>query len=108
MKKWKNEAEYQAYLIDKIDCMFNRRAMVLKNDSSYRQGIPDLVVFYEGKWAWLEVKIAEKAPHRPNQNWYIEWADERAFGKFIYPENEDRILEQLFDYFVIHGRINND
>ena len=98
MKQSAREAAYQALLIPRI-----KEALpgsdVLKNDSGYRQGIPDLSVFYEGRWAWLEVKAYEGAPEQPNQSYYVEWAASRAFGAFIYPENEEEVLHALQQAF---------
>ena len=42
-------------------------AIVLKNDASYIQGIPDLIVLYNDKWASLEIKKNKKAACQPNQ-----------------------------------------
>lgn len=88
------ERDYQAKLIKKIkrllpDCL------VLKNDTSYLQGVPDLTVFYEGRWAFLEVKVSIDAAQQPNQDYYVRWANGHAFGAFIYPENEKEVLHDL-------------
>lgn len=73
--------------------------VVMKNDSSYIQGIPDLTVFYKDKWAALECKRSEKAPHRPNQDYYISMLDEMSFARFVWPENEKEILDELQSAF---------
>lgn len=73
--------------------------VVMKNDSSYIQGIPDLTVFYKGKWAAFECKRSEKAPHRPNQDYYISMLDEMSFARFVWPENEKEILDELQSAF---------
>ena len=46
--------------------------IVIKNDPTYIQGFPDLLVLYDDKWAALEVKTDREAPHRPNQEYYVE------------------------------------
>lgn len=91
------ERDYQRDLIPKIKDMFPRGMCdVLKNNSGYRQGIPDLTVFYGPYWAWLEVKPSEYATQEPNQEWYVDWANRiGAFGAFIYPENEKEVLGAL-------------
>lgn len=48
------ENEYQSRLIRRIKHMLPG-SMILKNDSGYLQGIPDLTVFYKSRWATLEV-----------------------------------------------------
>jgi hypothetical protein len=92
------EGEYQAVLIAKLKRIFPG-CMVLKNDSGYRQGIPDLMVLFRDRWAMLEVKAYATAPLRPNQQYYVDWAAENSFGAFIYPENEEDILSALQEAF---------
>lgn len=69
--------------------------MVLKNDANYIQGIPDLTVFYENKWAMLECKRSENEQHQPNQDYYVERMDEMSFARFICPENMEEVLYDL-------------
>lgn len=88
------ESEFQKKLIDKLRDMFPG-CVVLKNDSGYRQGIPDLTVLYRDRWAMLEVKASANAPVRPNQPHYVEWAAMNSFGAFIYPSNEQEVLSAL-------------
>lgn len=49
------ESNFQAQLIRELKTMFPG-CIVVKNDSSYIQGIPDLTIFYKNKWATLECK----------------------------------------------------
>lgn len=89
------ESQYQKQVIDRIHGMFDR-PLVLKNDSSYIQGIADLTIFVGEKWAFLEVKASESSPSQPNQEYYIEWANQQgAFAAFIYPENEEEVFRGL-------------
>lgn len=88
------ESIYQGKLIKEIE----RRlpgCVILKNDSSYLQGIPDLLVLYKDKWAMLEVKASITARTQPNQQVYIDQFDTMSFGAFIYPENEEEVLYDL-------------
>ena len=71
----------------------------MKNDSSYIQGIPDLLVLHKNKWASLENKKSVKAKKQPNQEYYVDKMNEMSFSRFIYPENKDEVLNELHEYF---------
>ena len=74
--------------------------MVLHLDPNEIQGIPDLLILYKNKWAVLEGKKSAKAPHRPNQDYYVDLMDDMSFAAFIYPENKDEVLDELYLYFT--------
>lgn len=90
----KLESQFQAQLIKDLKSMFPR-CIVLKNDPNYLQGIPDLTIFWNDKWATLEVKKNETASHQPNQDYYVGMMDEMSFSRFIYPENKEEVLYEL-------------
>lgn len=88
------ENKFQANLIKDIK---NRipGCIVMKNDSSYIQGIPDLLVLHNDKWAALECKKNSKASKRPNQEYYINKMDDMSFARFVCPENREEVLNDL-------------
>lgn len=88
------ESEFQARLIGRIESLFPG-CLILKNDSGYMQGIPDLAIFYGERWAMLEVKASERARHQPNQDYYIQLLDSMSFAAFINPSNEEDVLDAL-------------
>lgn len=90
----KLERDFQAKLIKEIKDRFPG-CMVLKNDSSYIQGIPDLLILFEDKWASLEVKRSNTASHRPNQEYYVDLMNNMSFSRFICPENKEDILHEM-------------
>lgn len=94
----KLERDFQAKLIKELKAEF-KGCMVMKLDSSYIQGIPDLLVLYNDKWAVLEVKRSSNAKHRPNQDHYVKHMDEMSFSRFIYPENKEEVLDELRQVF---------
>lgn len=59
------------------------------------QGFPDLLILYNDKWAALEVKRKSDAPHRPNQDHWVQHLDTMSFASFIYPENEEDVMNAL-------------
>lgn len=96
------ENEYQRKLIRKLRAMFPG-CVILKNDSAYQQGVPDLTLFVGPFWAMLEVKIDEKAKEQPNQRHFVERLSEMSFAAFIYPENEPEVLVALQQAFAVSG-----
>ena len=89
------ERDYQAKLIKKIYSMFPEHTIVLKNDSSYIQGFPDLLILHEGKWAALETKKSRHAAHQPNQDYYVDLLGQMSYAAFIFPENEEEVLGEV-------------
>lgn len=89
------EGQYQQELKKKIRKRLPE-AVILKNDPNWLQGFPDLTVLYKDRYAILEVKKDRSAEVQPNQSYYIEkvhdWA---AFSSFIFPENEEEVLDGL-------------
>lgn len=96
------ESKFQANLIKKIKNRFEG-AIVLKNDSSYIQGIPDLLILWHERWAALECKKSETASRRPNQEYYVSLMNDMSFAAFIYPENEEDILDAIQRSFEAEG-----
>jgi hypothetical protein len=88
------ESKYQAKLIKKLKHLFPG-SIVLKNDPNYIQGFPDLLILYKKKWAALETKRSENATHRPNQDYYVDKLNKMSFSAFIFPENEEEVLNEL-------------
>ena len=94
MKASQLESKFQGDLVREIHDMLED-CIVMKNDSSQIQGIPDLIVIYRNRWAMLEVKPFEKAVHQPNQDYYVDKFNDWSFAAFIYPENKEEILDGL-------------
>lgn len=88
------ENVYQAKLIKKLKHLF-KGCIVLKNDPSYLQGVPDLLVLYKNKWAMLEVKPSSYFTPQPNQNYYIKTLNKMSFAAYIFPEIEEEVLLDL-------------
>lgn len=92
------EAIFQRSLKKELNRLFPG-CLIMKNDATDIQGIPDLTVLYKKKWAMLECKISENAKHQPNQDYYVNWLGEIGFARFIYPENRFEVMEELRRYF---------
>lgn len=89
---------FQAKLKKELKEMFPG-CIITKLDSGDIQGIPDLLILYGERWAALEVKRNAKAKRQPNQEYYVEQMNDIGFSSFIYPENKDEVLKDLYDYF---------
>ena len=90
----KLERDFQGQLIKDIKQMFPG-CIVMKNDSSYIQGIPDLLILHNDKWASLECKKKANANRQPNQEYYVDKMDKMSFSRFIFPENKESVLSEL-------------
>lgn len=90
----KDESKFKSKLIEELERRFPG-CFITKNDESICQGIPDLLVLYNDKWAMLETKSGQKAKHRPNQDLYVAEFNKMSFAAFIFPENMKEVLDDL-------------
>jgi hypothetical protein len=90
----KSETVYRRYLINKLKDMFPG-CVILKNDPSELQGVPDILVLFKHMWAMLEIKLSSVASKQPNQDYYIEEFGRMSYASFINPQNEDEVLNDL-------------
>lgn len=96
------ESTFQAKLIRELKDMFPG-CMVMKTDPTYIQGIPDLLILYNDKWASLECKQSKSAKRQPNQPYYVDKMDKMSFSRFICPENKEDVLLELQQSFATCG-----
>ena len=92
------ESQFQAKLIKELKKLFPG-CIVMKSDSGYLQGIPDLLILFNDKWAALECKQCAGAKKQPNQEYYVGKMDEMSFSRFICPENKEKVLHDLQQSF---------
>lgn len=88
------EKDYQAKLIKKIKSRLPE-SIVMKQDANYKQGVPDLIILNKNNWAALEVKQSAKASKRPNQEYYVDKMNSMSYASFIFPENEEDVLNAM-------------
>lgn len=90
------ERDFQKKLIKDVKKKFPG-CMVLKNDPTYIQGIPDLLILYKKRWAALECKKSKKASKKPqpNQEHYIKKMNKMSYASFVYPENKKGVMNEL-------------
>lgn len=93
------ESEFQSKLIKELKSTFPG-IEIMKQDAKYRQGQPDLVLFYKNHYAMLECKNSVTASHRPNQDYYVSKFNDWSYASFAYPENKDYVIDQLKEVFA--------
>lgn len=93
------ESQFQKNLINTLKQTYPG-CIILKNDPTYIQGIPDLLILWEDHWATLECKRSSSAIHRPNQQYYVDKMNSMSFSSFIYPENKQEVLDELNRFFM--------
>ena len=96
------ESRFQAKLIRELREKYPG-CVILKNDPNYIQGFPDLTILYKDRWAVLECKRSEGERHRPNQDYYVEKLNGMSYSSFIFPENRERVLNELEQAFKSGG-----
>lgn len=94
------EKDFQSNLIKEIKTTFPK-SIVLKNDPTYIQGFPDLLILYKDKWAALECKTGHKAHKQPNQEYYIDTLGKMSYASFVNPKNKEEVLNELRTAFGI-------
>ena len=92
------ERDFQKNLIQELKERFPG-CVVMKNDSSYIQGIPDLTVLYRDRWVVLELKRASGSSRRPNQSFYVEKLNEMSYAAYIHPGNKEQVLDEVLRSF---------
>ena len=77
--------------------------IVLKNDSEFKPGIPDLTVLFPyGFWATLEVKLWHRSLKEPNQDYYVDLLNDMCFAAFINQDNEEEVFLALQSAYESH------
>lgn len=92
------ESTYRVKLINKLETMFPG-CVILKLDPREQQGIPDIIILFNNRWAMLELKFAPGAHEQPNQRYYVDVFDKMSFAAFINPEIEEEVLDDLQQSF---------
>lgn len=88
------ESGFQDRIRKDIESRFPE-CMIFKMDQI--QGIPDLLILNGKKWASLECKRTKDASRRPNQEYYVNRMNDMSFSRFIYPENKEEVLHDLYE-----------
>ena len=90
----KRENEFQPELIKELNRRFPG-CLILKNDPTYIQGIPDLLVLKGEHWVALETKRSRNAAHQRNQNYYVNLMNDMSMAYFVDPANKEEVLDEI-------------
>jgi hypothetical protein len=88
------ETKFRIDLVHELEDLFDG-CIILLGNSSYIQGIPDILILWRDRWAALECKDRRTARKEPNQQYYVNKMNEMSFAAFVYPENKDDVLNDL-------------
>ncbi len=88
------ERDFQSRVIKQLSKILTD-SLIIKLDPGYIQGIPDLLILREDKWAALETKQTSNSKYRPNQRYYLDKMNQMSFARSINQENEDLIYAQV-------------
>ena len=88
------ENKFKTELVKELHSRFPG-CITLHLDPNEIQGIPDLLILYNDKWATLEGKKSLRESHRPNHDYYVNLMNKMSFSRFICPENKEEILNEL-------------
>ncbi len=88
------ESKFQSDLVKELRIIFPG-AIVTKLNANHIQGIPDILILYNDRWAALECKKSANESFRPNQLYYLEKMNKMSFAAAIFPENKKEVLDGL-------------
>ena len=91
----KLEKNFQRNLIKELEQIYNNPDSDVITKFEDIQGYPDILILHHDQWAMLECKKSKDAPHRPNQDFYVNRLNKMSFARFIYPENKEEVLNDL-------------
>lgn len=91
----KLERDFQPELKKEIKRRFPECVIIKQDPNASFQGVPDLLLLCEDKWALLETKRDPSSPARPNQPYYVDKFNKMSFSAFVNPDNMDEVLDDL-------------
>ncbi len=90
------ESGFQDSLIEKLKTMFPNCRIFKMNQ---HQGIPDLLILFNERWAMLECKQKANSSKRPNQDYWVSFYNNMSFARFISKNNCAEVLDELQQTF---------
>lgn len=94
----KLEKEFESDYLDRLEKEFPG-CVIIKGNSTMRQGIPDRLLLHEDNWAFLEFKRASNSDQQENQEYYIQKFGEMSYASFVHPGNADEVISEIHQAF---------
>ena len=88
------EGKFQTWFREQLEFCFPG-CLVVKLDTRYATGVPDLIMLWENKWATFEMKDGPNAKRQPLQDHYVEKMNDMSFSAFVHPENFEEVLDAV-------------
>jgi len=86
-----------------LDAEIKRRfpgCVIKKQDPlTDHQGIPDKLILWNDHWGMLESKAYTKAKRQPNQEYWVDYYNDKSFAAFVSPENYLDVLDTMESKF---------
>ena len=78
--------------------------IVTKLEADFNNGIPDILILHENKWATLEAKknkneVTKQRRNKMSQDHYVASMNAMSFSRYVYPENKEEVLNELKIHF---------
>lgn len=88
------EKDFQSKVIKWLK---SKGCVVLKyqQNATTIQGVADVFFCKEGFYGFLECKKNKNSPLRPGQKQFIDKIDDWSYGAIVYPENWEKIKDEL-------------
>ncbi len=96
------EKDFEAKFLGDLRIKFPG-CIILKNDSFLMPGFPDRLILFGDRWAAFEFKKEDGSHIQPNQAYYIDLLNSMSYASFVFPENAERVLNELQQAFGIAG-----
>ena len=97
------EGSFKSRFIKRIENEFPG-CIVTKLEADYKEGLPDVLILHKNKWATLEAKknkseVTKPRPNKKQQDYYVATMDKMSFSRYVYPENQEEVLNELRLHF---------
>lgn len=94
------EMSFKTKFLMDLDKRLANLELVFVDTRPKHRSYPDTIVLGPKYWAALEFKRTKRAPHQPNQDYYISRFRENGYANFVYPENAEEVLDDLERLFT--------